>query len=455
LKSDTSGTSASAGAQASEPLRPYRAVGPRIDGRLLIAFSLGLYYLVLVANIARWGWLRAWESLGVWPMKPMFGDLAVVLSGMECARLGYYVRFANPCDEWGRAMNYPLVWMLPADTGIGMEALAAGGLAIALLFLLALFLLFRDRPLSMGEGALISVLLVSPSIQFGVERGNNDLIVFFVVVLAVVAFGRSRTGVAALPLLLVAAAAVLKLFPIAALAIGTLRKESLRLAVLLGAAFVVYCLLHLDGLREIAAATPNPRRLGFGAGVFPAFLAARVPERIPALAPVVPAVVIGFRLLQVLVVVAAFHLAARRGTRVSLRPGMTSAAFLAGGAIFVLSFAHGHNWDYRLAFLLLVVPQALIWIRERDELAKAATLLLAFFLASAWLGRIGDSIFHLDELFIWGIYSILTFVGVAWVRQRFVPAGDRDPERTSAHPVALARLFRQTRREADPAPRTG
>jgi hypothetical protein len=53
-------------------------------------------------------------------------------------------------------------------------------------------------------------------------------------------------------------------------------------------------------------------------------------------------------------------------------------AYLAGALIYVSSFLAFNNWDYRMVFVLLAVPQLLTWSRAAEPglawIARGATL---------------------------------------------------------------------------------
>ena len=61
------------------------------------------------------------------------------------------------------------------------------------------------------------------------------------------------------------------------------------------------------------------------------------------------------------------------------------AAFRMGASIYIGTFLLGNNWDYRLAFLVLVLPQLLEW--TRSSIKKHRTIALASLfgvLVSCW-----------------------------------------------------------------------
>jgi hypothetical protein len=60
--------------------------------------------------------------------------------------------------------------------------------------------------------------------------------------------------------------------------------------------------------------------------------------------------------------------------------------FLAGAGVFVGTFAADHNFNYRMVFLLLTLPQLLRWAREPGAPLPLAALGVATVVATMWLG---------------------------------------------------------------------
>jgi hypothetical protein len=78
-----------------------------------------------------------------------------------------------------------------------------------------------------------------------------------------------------------------------------------------------------------------------------------------------------------------FSLRNRRSPSVASERNLT--AFRMGASIYVGTFLLGNNWDYRLAFLILVLPQLLEWTRSsHGEYRYVALVNLFAILASCW-----------------------------------------------------------------------
>ena len=142
-------------------------------------------YFALIAAI---GGYTSWGRLGVPPEgnknNLWFADLRSVTTAWECTRRHIAVLPVNSCDPWQRPANYPRIWLVPSLLGLGQGSTFVLGLVLAALFLVAA-LAVLPAAAGAGSGALYGAALCSPAVMLGVQRGNVDLAVFAVVVLAV------------------------------------------------------------------------------------------------------------------------------------------------------------------------------------------------------------------------------------------------------------------------------
>jgi len=104
-----------------------------------------------------------------------------------------------------------------------------------------------------------------------------------------------------------------------------------------------------------------------------------------------------------------------------------------GASIYVGTFLLGNNWDYRLAFLILVMPQILQWAKQTDRnYGFAARTVLALVLIACWhfvvwfapsLQNIKEILFIADEIVNWMLlagFSYLLSVSLPdWVKELF------------------------------------
>jgi hypothetical protein len=379
-----------------------------VRGRVVVASCLYGYFLVLIARGGHSGW--SWFQVPA--TSPSFLDLRSVTSGWECTRRGVDVLPLNPCDPFQRPANYPRIWMWPSSLGLGQSStLVFGVLAAAAFFAGALALVRRRCPLS--SAVVWVMVLVSPAVMLGVERGNADLVVFPLVVLALVLLrGRAAVvrGIAHGAFLL---AAMLKLFP--AFAFVAMLRQSGRWRVagfgLVALGFGLYVLATLDDIRTIRRVLPQDIYYSYGADVAVRasvdWFAARSSSFAFLLRDGNEQIVLWLLVLAALLVVGTV---ARRWRPPEVASDLELDAFLAGTAIFGGTFLLEHNFDYRLVYLLLVVPQLLRWVgtSRLAGLALAAVVLTLWLSESLsnWYWRMHDPLPY-DELLNWLLFTLL------------------------------------------------
>ena len=156
------------------------------------------------------GGQEQWHRLRVPAQTPTFFDMRSVTSAWECDRKGIDPLPSNPCDPHGRPANYPRLWLLPSRLGFGDSATVPLAVANALFFL-AVAVVFVGR-LRVWEGLVVALALCSPAVMLGVERGNVDLSVFAVLMVALMLF-RRQAWMRIVSHFLFLLAAMLKIFP--------------------------------------------------------------------------------------------------------------------------------------------------------------------------------------------------------------------------------------------------
>ena len=384
-----------------------------------------MYFLLLAALGGR----TSWDGLLVPPGPVPFYDLASVTTAWDCVDRGERMRdvmVSNKCDPDSRPANYPRVWLLPGLVGLGSELTTPLGIAVAVVFLTAA--LWLARASTPREGLVWAAALVSPAVMLGIERGNADLVVFAILVVAL-ALLRRGTKPCAIAHGLLCSAAILKLFPAFGFAV-LLRQPGrwrVRGTASVVAIFAVYVIASLGDIRVIRSSVPEYFRYSFGAGVVPEALDLRR----PGLAEL--AIVSLATLAAVLV---AWGRRARWETATEARHGTEAQdAFVVGAAIYVGSYALFQSWDYRLVILLLTIPQLLRWSRiSIDAAVPAPRAVLGLVLAALWTGAAfsrANTELPWDEL----VNLILFVVLLAGLLQLLAPALGVTPGQGAAKPA--------------------
>ena len=370
------------------------------DGRLVAASFVCVYFLIVAV-----GGRTTWERLRVPVEQPSFLDMRSLTTAWECHRKGVDVLPVNPCDPRTRPANYPSLWLLPSPLGLGEDDTVP--LAVAMVVVFFVLALAVTGPLTVREGAVYGIALCSPAVMFGVERGNPDLFVFAMLAAAILAFGRGA-ALDALAYGLVLLATFLKLYPLFAWGVLVQRARSVALVCGMLAALGVYVAITVDELRTVLEVVPREILFSYGAGVLADGLvqAGDLPGEETA------------TIFSVVLVVAGALAAIAVGLRWRRTAGEVPAvrksdAFWVGAGIYVGSYAVMHNYDYRLVFLLLAIPQLLRWGAEASGAVPHANWILLAVLASLILAARPVERLAVEEVANWVLFVGLTAALVA------------------------------------------
>jgi Glycosyltransferase family 87 len=391
----------------------------------VVVFCLYGYFVALIAQGGHlaWGWFQVPAT------SPSFLDLRSVTSGWVCTRKGIDVLVRNPCDPFPRPANYPRIWLWPSFLGLGQSSTIILGIVVAVAFFAGALVLMGplERPLDV----LVWVaLLVSPAVMLGVERGNADLIVFPIVVAGVLLIRARSTAVRAVAHGAMLFAAMLKLFP--AFAFVALFRQPRR-RVLVGAglvtlAFLIYVAVTWSDIKTIHRVLPQEIYYSYGADVAVRAVVTWLAARHASLAALATYGTFGDeqKLLWCIVLVAlvAAVILARRWKPPPVAHEHELDAFFAGCAIYAGSFLLEHNFDYRLVYLLLVVPQLLRWARA----SRLAAVVLLVLVSTLWLSEVLSNGYWreryplpYDELLTWFLFVTLVGMAAAAAARRIYP----------------------------------
>jgi hypothetical protein len=152
---------------------------PRIGSGSIIVVIVAIVVLVLLLVGAENGWHDAWHMFAVPSIHPRFRDMHAVTDHAECFAKGFNVYFPNACDPLRTPFGYPPPWLWLGYFGIKSSDTLWLSVLMAIASFVVLATLMRGR--SIVAGALMSLAIVSPSVLFGVERGNVDLFILVLV----------------------------------------------------------------------------------------------------------------------------------------------------------------------------------------------------------------------------------------------------------------------------------
>lgn len=331
-------------------------ISPRL---LFFAVSLAALLALSLSPLTR-KWMGIFDG-GHW-----FLDSYAVLASSDADRVGIDPDAPNPYDVLERSHKYSDWWFGLGRLGLTRDDnfLLGGSWVVA--FLVVVFLTLR--PSSHAEALWLALLLASPSVLLGINRANNDLVVFTLLGLALVALRDDSNLRAALAIALVALATGLKFYPVVAVGGFVLVRSSSRiLRVTLSGALAIGAVLA-SVASQISRGSfpigPKPHRMG-GKMVF---LDLGLNESAATGATLLVFAIGVFLAVK-------FRWAGEPGTGRDL--GDKRRMMTMGSVVLVACFLLGINVAYRWIFALWAAP----WLwenRGRSVAARCGVWLLPF-----------------------------------------------------------------------------
>jgi hypothetical protein len=387
-------------------------------GKILLVAGILLMGSLLAVLFKEYGYYETWKLWKVPVEKPFFLDFRIIPGSAESFRNGFEPTLKNPYDPFKRLFNYPAFWRLFFYTDISAEDTL--WIVIVMLVLYFAGVILFPQVLSFRDALLMLLIVFSPASMLLYERGNIDLFVFFICAMIVVASGYSASWAA----VLIVFGAVVKLFPLFGVTV-LLKEPKQRFWRLAGTCVVlvaVYGLLTFESQRAAWNITQRGGDVSYGAFV----LVTRLGTYLQSLLPVLRSILrlkIFFEGLAAGLILLGFMGGVVQHHRLMADNERNLAAFRMGASIYLGTFLLGNNFDYRLAFLVFVVPQLSQWLRLRFNLQNLllVSVMVAMYL-SCWsfLLKINVPVsfmedpqigsFLADEFFNW-----MLLPGLAWL----------------------------------------
>ena len=316
----------------------------------LLLFSVWFLYIFVLTLYA------LWKYIGVSHMPPLFGDLHAVLSAIECHRRGLNVFEANPCDMAGRIHVYGSLWLQLGALGFGSAHQFSKGFVVDVVFMMIAVLLIK--PVSKTDFAKSCVLLFSPAVTLGLERANNDLIVFSLLAGSAFLIAKRERVAEFGGLLIIYLSALLKFYPsvLFAAILLTARRNFKELLFVAAAALSLAALWLATNVQELLLVKDLvPKPLDFyatGARALFVYLGRPYPSLLT--------IPMGWLLagFVTLVAVGSIGLACRlKSTQYSSgRSLFNYVIFIFGLAILFVTYTINTNYDYRWVFFIFTMP---------------------------------------------------------------------------------------------------
>ena len=312
--------------------------------------------LILVAAFSS-GWIPAWRAIGVPAMLPRFADLSTIPEGLETLRQGKDPLVTNPADALGRQVNYPRIWLhLFSALRINVKNVWVVAIPFCVFYLTCISVLIAQAKYA-SDALILLIASLSIAPLLALERGNNDLFVFSLIFLGCLTTNRYLKSLA------LAAASLLKIFPIVGMIVDAIRRPARQRIVPLLLSGLVLGLLawqwrDIDLIRH---ATPIFRMKSYGVLSLEQEILHFFPDSLLSF------IQMGWIVIPAcwLIALSAADLSWRHP--LDLGPAAfhspQAEMFSVFGGIYVFTYSIGSNWDYRLIFLLPTIPFALELIR--------------------------------------------------------------------------------------------
>jgi hypothetical protein len=398
------------------PLRRVLSWGADRDGRWILILVVATCLSTIAAVRFIWG-VDLWPWLGVPPGPSLFFDARNLTAAWECQRLGYDPLYENPCDPRGRPLMYLRPWLLLGFLGLDQSHTVA----LSVVLIGAMFSSFAAlvQRVPVGTGIVLAMAACSPAVLLAIERANMDVALFSLVSAAILLWRAFPGAARTVSPTLVLVAATAKIYPVFALPAFVIARERVaaRFALLCLVGFAIYLVYGFRDVAHAAAIAIQGDHFSYGARILPAHLYHQVgadhwagPRALKQLITLVPVVV-----MAAAIAVRVHRRLAPRDDEITLATA-GFVGFHAGALIYLGTFAVANNFDYRLVFLLLTLPQLVEWVRTpAHRLSSLASITLVGILLLLWVSSLSEQLDHWDELASWGVAGLLAAIVAATV----------------------------------------
>lgn len=315
-------------------------------GQVLLTIFI-LFWAAILIGVGKVGWVAAWGMLHIPAMYPPFADMRSIQGALASISAGYDPQIHNPGDPWGRAMNYPDVWITIARIfRFGNETSFMIFVSVFVFgYLYSCYTLLKKSP-----SIYLLLAMLSGASLLAVERGNNDLVIFSLMAAALhMRWDKIRPAIVLL-------AVILKIYPVFAV-YGFFRRN---IKLLVGATILaaIYLMFNLDEMILVKSGNTASGFFAYGVQLNAVMMAGLL-----------------------LVLVLASYALAKTGVAGKVFANQSGEyekdMFIVGGSLFVATFVLSINWDYRLIFLLFCLPYFQLLKNKLVLHAASASVLLA------------------------------------------------------------------------------
>ena len=393
------------------------------DGRRLIAGAILVYTLLIICSqllFRDYGYLL--NYLGVPAHKRfLFNDIRVITAALDCCRTGHDPLLEGSCSP-NLIYNYPRLWYLLQYTGIGERHTLMVACISIVVFVLSLFTII-GKP-GFVRSLYWMVVIISPPVVLAVERCNNDIILFSVLTAALVLVNKEGIRKFA-GYFLILLGTLLKLYPLfaAIVLLRESRSNRLKAGLLIVIPVLLYLLLGYNELLKVYLLSPKPSGTNaFGAYTWMDNLNNyfRFSEYIQ-----LSLILVSLALMIAAPVFSIYHW---NRSYTPAPNSITLDSFRIGAAIYMGCFILGNNFDYRLIFLIFMVPQLMEWYRQQEKNRTTVTVLLVAIVLLMQYNFVFRHLFpgiqecYAKDILSWTIFMLSTYLFVGSIHKRATQA---------------------------------
>jgi hypothetical protein len=383
----------------------------RMDLRVLIIAIFAIIGLFMII----FGHEETFALWGVPILNPEFADLRTITAGAETLLEGEDPYIVNPNDPWQRQMNYPRVWLMLSYIGINQSHTIYFGTILIAMFFIGLLIFFNKR-IDANRVIIYLLAIFSPTVMLSIERGNNDIFIFFLLSLSIFILTRRKQYSVLISFILISLAFILKLFPVFTIIVFAKEKIStfFKYVISILVIAIVYTLISYSDLLLIFQNTPKDPYMSYGMNVL---WQAAIP-----ISDIISNII---RVISAFLVFSSFFLF-RYGIKTGSHKDdshitLTEAGFFTGVSIYLGTFLIGSNFDYRLIFLLFTLPMLFNLTKHQiPKVSFASKISLLLVLISQWHIFISDKMFQLlgrsfpalivDEIANWLLFFAFSYL---------------------------------------------
>ena len=334
-----------------------------MSGRSYLLLIIVFVSIISLLAYFTFGW-TFWRIFFAVPiMEPVFADLRGALAVAEGYSLGLNPLIDNQLDPFGRPSNHTIFWYYISLLGLKLEHTNFIGIGFIFLFIISHFF-YLPANLSKKLIALLLLVIFSSNILLGVERGNPDILIFFILSLVIYLLSSPNIGAKISSFFLVLFCFFIKLFPIFAFSylLKTSKKTSFLALLIIISCGVAYLIINFESLLLIKNNSDSTHNISYGVDTLWLSLSNKyyLSEKLLFFAKI-------FSYLLLLLSPLFFFIGVYGGKankKFLMVEGKVLDAFRIGSAIYIGTFCLGTNYNYRLIFLLFVLPQLFYWYKQ-------------------------------------------------------------------------------------------